>query len=390
MLRQRANPTMIMDIQSAVTFNRSQNTGYSNFYINQLVFTADEAIPVPSYADALPDNLERDTVIVFADDKPLYNWAHPCRYLLFDADSREQYASIDAEFPPFFSNDPDEAAFRPFLSPVVAEKRSASGKPVSYPDITQTLYNENGYAILYSGNSSPSHLNDLEFAYRILTRKYGYNPAHISVLNYNGKLDCFRRRPGGWPGDGSAYSMVVDGPGDYSHMEQAFINLAKQLDEHPDASLFIHTSNHGGAEDAVDKFLLGHGGGFINSTDFGDMLASLPPISQVLIMMEQCNGGGFIGPILQKSTAAKTAICCACDAKSTSISGEFFNPYAMHWLSAINGLDPFGNPLPSNPYINGVGYISAYTAHQYASNYVPATDNPIFGAHNSGDNSGLG
>ena len=51
--------------------------------------------------------IERDTVVVFADDAPLANWGHPCRYLLYEPENGELYRKIDAQFPPSLTDLPD-------------------------------------------------------------------------------------------------------------------------------------------------------------------------------------------------------------------------------------------------------------------------------------------
>lgn len=40
--------------------------------------------------------IERDTVLVFADDAPLANWGHPCRYLLYEPENGELYRTVEA------------------------------------------------------------------------------------------------------------------------------------------------------------------------------------------------------------------------------------------------------------------------------------------------------
>ena len=62
--------------------------------------------------------VEKDSVMVFADDAPLFNWGHPCRYQLFDAAKRRVYAEVPAQFPPYLVTTPE--CFRVFHEPVVA------------------------------------------------------------------------------------------------------------------------------------------------------------------------------------------------------------------------------------------------------------------------------
>src|SRR5690349_8222078 len=50
--------------------------------------------------------LRRNTIMVFADNAPMFNWSHPCRYLLYDAKTGEQYDEVHDEFPPYLVNTP--------------------------------------------------------------------------------------------------------------------------------------------------------------------------------------------------------------------------------------------------------------------------------------------
>src|SRR5262245_44932381 len=60
--------------------------------------------------------IERDTVLVFADDAPLANWGHSCRYLLYEPERGELYREVEAQFPPYLTNQPD--SYRPFHLPI--------------------------------------------------------------------------------------------------------------------------------------------------------------------------------------------------------------------------------------------------------------------------------
>src|SRR5882724_9438411 len=51
--------------------------------------------------------VERPTVVVFVDEEPLANFAHPCRYRLYDASSAELYRDTPARFPPYLSKVPE-------------------------------------------------------------------------------------------------------------------------------------------------------------------------------------------------------------------------------------------------------------------------------------------
>src|SRR5712691_3017613 len=52
--------------------------------------------------------VERPSLLVFADDAPLANFGHPCRYLLYDPDKAVLHTEIAARFPPYQEAKPPE------------------------------------------------------------------------------------------------------------------------------------------------------------------------------------------------------------------------------------------------------------------------------------------
>ena len=60
--------------------------------------------------------LEQDTIMVFADDAPGYNWSHKCRYLLHNADDGKLYKEVAAAFPPYLIHEPE--TYQVFHEPV--------------------------------------------------------------------------------------------------------------------------------------------------------------------------------------------------------------------------------------------------------------------------------
>src|SRR5262249_45995572 len=108
--------------------------------------------------------LKRNSIMVFADDAPMFNWSHPCRYLLYDATTGEQYDEVAEEFPPYLVNTPE--AFVGFHLPVrldIGDQLWPIKPPLCCPF---KFPKGERYAILYSGASNNRHTNDLEFLYR--------------------------------------------------------------------------------------------------------------------------------------------------------------------------------------------------------------------------------
>ena len=97
-----------------------------------------------------------------------------------------------------------------------------------------------------------------------------------------------------------------------------------------------------------------------------------------MVMMEQCHAGGFIAPILAKSTAAYTSVSSACLEANNSIGGAQFDPFARDWIAAMAGHTPYGGALASNPDTDGSGKVSAREAHDYADSVHDPYDTPVF------------
>jgi len=57
---------------------------------------------------------DADTVLVFVDDEPGKNWAHRCRYVLFDLDGGT-IETVVAQFPPSLTDVP--GTYRPLSLP---------------------------------------------------------------------------------------------------------------------------------------------------------------------------------------------------------------------------------------------------------------------------------
>ena len=160
------------------------------------------------------------------------------------------------------------------------------------------------------------HLNDLEFCYRMLIDRYDFAPAHITALSYDGTLNTQDGMATTWPGDGSAYRIKIDGPGDSTALKAAIASLKSKL-KHDDL-LFIHTNNHGD-NFGQGSFLCTYPNyGTYTATDFCADLAILPKYRALMVMMEQCNSGGFNAPVLAASTAHSTSIGSAAIATQSS------------------------------------------------------------------------
>jgi len=327
-----------------------------------------------AYKQRIP--LERDTIMVFADEAPRYNWAHPCRYLLHDAKNGELYQEVKAQFPPYMTADVPKT-YELFHQPV----RIADAE-MYYPILPKLRCpirwaKRQRYAVLFSGSSDNRHTNDLEFLYRTLRDIYGFPAANIYVINYDGTVN-YNGNPKpvvNWPGDSTAYRLPVNGQGTKAALDSVLDTLKTKLKA--DDLLLIHTNNHGG-HNGTESYLCTYSGADYLASDFATKLGTLPKFKCLMVMMEQCHSGGFNASILAHSTATLTSVSSACGELRSSIGGADFDPFARDWIAAMTGNTPYGGSLASNPDTDGSGKVSAREAHNYADAVKDPYDTPVY------------
>ena len=319
--------------------------------------------------------IPRNTALVMADLAPQCNWAHPCQYRLYDADTGKLYQKMNASFPPpQFRRHPERVeVFHAPVQPIDTQKMRAVKRAAVAPRLN-ALANHPGerYAILFSGDSNNRHVNDIEFLYRTLIDAYGFNAANIHVLNHDGTInyDGGPKPVGNWPGDNTAYRMAVNGQGTRAAFQATLATLATQI--RPEDLLFIHTNNHGGGPcDGVNDYCLCAYDAALDwvayyVNDFVADLGVLPRFDVLMVMMEQCRSGGFINPIINNTPARWTHVATAVTADDYSLGGANFDPFAEDWIAGIAGQYPNGDGLTQVVDTNGDGRISAAEAFSYA------------------------
>jgi hypothetical protein len=364
----------------------------SNYYIINVVLPARKTLHIPERESI---HLKRPTILAFVDDMPLANWAHPCRYFLYDADSLEYYRQIPAEFPPVFLGRKAPGVLVPIHYPV--SRAVLVPKPARLRPVLRPLRHGQVHALMFCGYSDASHVNDLEFLYRTLRDAYWVPRRNIRILNCNGSR-AYLTTTGPelvtrWPGDRSRFRMTVHGPGDFSSFVQEIDRLRRTLN--PDDTLLIHTSNHGyftSVESTISCYPIGA----ITATQFGRQLARLPRHRCSIVMMQQCYSGGFRDQVLANSQADRTSFASACGPDEESNQGRDFGIFAKDWMAALMGCEPNGSPLRCNPDTNYDGCVSAAEAFHYAAvtcNYpghFPLNETPLFGETRGGGRCCLG
>ena len=344
----------------------------ANLHIHDEVLVAGEKLR----AAALEVPIERETALIFVDLAPACNWAHPCEYHLYDAKTGKLYQKVHASLPPskLILDREAETAFHMPVKMIDTQKRRTAWKK-RIPPITNAPSAAPGerYAILFAGHANNRHTNDLEFLYRTLIDDYGFNNANIHVLNHDGTLNYYgaSQPVGNWPGDNSAYRMVVTGQGTRADFQAALNTIAGQI--RPEDFLFIHTNNHGGGpcDPGVNDYCM-----FVYDVNgnwvpyyVNDLIADLgvlPSFEVLMVMMEQCRAGGFINPIINNSQANWTHVGTAVTANDYSLGGANFDPFAEDWIAGIHGRYPDGTGLSQAVDTNNDGRISANETFHYA------------------------
>ena len=336
--------------------------------------------------------LSRNTAFVLADLAPQYNWAHPCQWCLHNAETGDLEVKIDASFPPsqIIQNPESLELFHAPIQFIDTRTRRANWE-IQTRSKLNVLSDHRGerYAILFSGHSNNRHVNDIEFLYRTLIDMYGFNPANIHVLNYDGTVNynLFPKPVKNWPGDNTAYRMVVNGQGTREAFQATLATLASRI--RPEDLLFIHTNDHGaGPGDGVNDYCLctydanNWVAYYVN--DFVSDLSILPGFDVLIVMMEQCRSGGFITPIINSTPARLTHVATAVQASDYSLGGANFDPFAEDWIASIAGQYPDGSGLAQAVDTDNDGRISVAEAFAYADAVHHPGDTPTFAENPSG------
>ena len=99
---------MAEDILATVQDHAVRRLSWSRLKTTNLHIQKDvlrEGSVIRAHRQEIP--VKGDTIMVFADDAPQFNWSHPCRYLLYSARTGEPYQEVNAEFPPYLTKVPD-------------------------------------------------------------------------------------------------------------------------------------------------------------------------------------------------------------------------------------------------------------------------------------------
>lgn len=319
-----------------------------------------------------------DSILVFQDLQPGANFAHPCRYLFHSPEDGRLLHAEPASFPPEVA-DP-QIAVEEFHAPLVRPRpRPNVYDPLRWTQLPDYpwLQDDNRFALLFTSEiSNRRHLEDLEFAYRILRHKYGFSPGNIYALCFDGTIgavDADASQMATWVGDGSAYEMAPDGAASVANLESALTGLSERMDA--ESLLFVHTNNHGSETGlCVDNSTV------VTPAEWASMLDGMDPFGTLVVTMEQCFSGAFLQTTLDHSRASRTSFASAVPADKVSAGDTHFDPWAQAWLEAMAGATAFGGALPHQPDGDGNSRISVREAFDYSKAHdTAAIDDPQYG-----------
>ena len=338
-----------------------------------------------------------DSVLVFVDGKPTAGFGHDCLYLIFDPRTLKVLKKYKAQFPPYVRVWPKTyVRFGP--RPEIRRRIAPPGPGVVIPGPSHGhvgpqrppgLQQLNGLggrklAVFFSGVPDPSSVNTMEFAYRILTDHLQYQVADIRIANHLGPGlpgDPMHRLPAcplwelpqdipDWPGDRTPFRMRVDHPG----TPDGFREALEALKPGPKDSLFIFTTGHG-ARKGSRSYLSTVAGPAFSTIAFRKELDKLT-VRELIVVMQQCYGGGFRNAVKTCSAAPKIAFASAAAAGAEAHNDRdnesifAWNSFGRDWFGAQYGLYPNRDPLSTNPDAlpagNADSHISASEAFVYA------------------------
>jgi len=320
--------------------------------------------------------VRQDSLLVFVDEMPGANFGHPCRYQFHSPTTGQLLQTTRALFPPAVAD--RHVVLEEFHAPLRTNyaRPQVYDKYISSKPHWPVVPDDNRFALLISGQiSNRRHIEDLEFAWRILRHKLGFPAINIYVLCYDGTIgatDATSAQMATWVGDDTPYEMNVHASFTKANLQQTLTTIGNRMNA--DSLLFVHTNNHGSPDGlCVDN------GSVLTPAEWGTMLQGMPQFGTLVVTMEQCYSGAFSQPTLDHSRAARTSFASAVPADKVSAGAAHFDPWAQVWFESINGATVYGAALPSSPDTNHNFKVSVKEAFNYSeANDLASYDDPQY------------
>lgn len=320
------------------------------------------------------------SLLVFVDDRPGANWAHPCRYVFLD-EGLAEFAVSNELFPPnvrrVATGEPvafetvGGGAERTSLELVVNGVRSYAKEMAAGPK--GTLANaDRSHFVLISGGGDPANNGirfwaDTAMLYSTLTLKYGIRKDRIHVLMSDGTSDgkdanlgdyynpVLVSSPTDLDGDGEA---DVDGAATIQEWFNVFTNVLPSTVTKDDQVMVFLTShgsaigNPGPANRNSCAFLFSMNSGGADSFRDSTLAANTRNLPcPVAFVIETCYAGGFIDDL---TGVPNRVVATACDhyEESYGYGGDgawkgsgpgctcAYDCWAMPFVAAVRGCYP--------------------------------------------------
>ena len=304
--------------------------------------------------------------VVFVDDHPFANFAHPCRYVFVDRETGALTIS-HALTPPL---DPTgwiemETDARARLSQV---KNIRPQRPAVKSPPRKSRRGGELYAVLISGGyiqpyNYPRYWNDLANIYTTLVDVYGYDEDKITVFCSDG-LD-----PAPDQSDGTNSDPDLDGDGDadidfacdFASIDNFFYWFKYTIQ--PEDQLFVFTTDHGNRISGWDAYMNLWNYDYLTDEQLGDMVDALPQCDMIFTL-EQCFSGGFEDDLCDDAGRVFSS-ACAHDEYSWALPPHYeYDAYVFHWTAAVRGEDAYGAAVDAD--FDGDGAVSIREAFLYA------------------------
>jgi PKD repeat protein len=340
--------------------------------------------------------------ILMADDAPLANWAHPCRYLFVAADLSAvavRHAQTPLSVQALDPTSTDTMTMgTPLLDfdiiiPFSPEPETAPAKKSDAPALTNTIRHDgsvsNCYAVIISGganlrNNHIRYWGDSSFIYSTLTLKYEYPKENIITLISDG-LDPEADRS---DDTNSPFDLDGDGlpdinyPATFDAISNVFATLEATLTE--DDQLFVFLTDHGSATEGGGKWdveLNLWNEEVLRDVELRAMTENIA--APIFFVMEQCHSGGFLDDLNQSNRLVATA-AQPDESSWAGITVPHFNQWAYYWTAAMRGFypasgeEPWVDGDPCFADLNGDGWVSFEEASEFAFMNKYPMDNPMY------------
>lgn len=333
----------------------------------------------------------------FIDEEPMKGWEHKCAVVKVSrfAIPGKPISSIVQElrFPP------DGRLEARHLMP--RDLRYANHKPVVRPNpqrkslsTKQQEEAKRTYAIILSGGVDSTanynrYWNDCSFLYQTLKYRYGIPSENIVPIMSDGNNPGKDMKVEFMDHLGFSYvsqplDLDNDGIDDIEYaatranITAVLQELCLKMDEYDHLLFFV--ADHGAFRNQLpsEAYICLWGKASFHDKELARLLKPFTDKSiTVNVVLGQCHSGGFIDDLTDAGCVVATA--CMSHENSGSFLDKPYDIFLYNWTSAINGEDPFGNPVSAD--YDQDGFVSMTEAFRYAKENSPSDEHPQYSSN---------